>query len=325
MKDNIFITGITGQDGLFITKKFLKDYKNYKIIGSSRAKVDNVLKKLNYLDLSTNKNLEIIELDLMDNNAVREAIQNFNPKIIINLSGPSSVYDSYKDPEQTIMSINKIYDNISQSILETNEDTHFFQALSSEMFSSENFEPLSEESKLEPRSPYAKAKYDTYIKTLENRKKYGMNISSGILFNHESEFRDDKYLIMKIINTAINLNDGLEDTLSIGSMDVVRDWSFAGDIADAIINIALDNKPEDYVIGSGIGHSINQMVSQVFSYFDLDYTKHTIVDDSLLREGDPEVIISNPNKIKTKFGWNNKVSFEELINRCINFKLNLRQ
>ena len=152
-----------------------------------------------------------------------------------------------------------------------------------------------------------------------------MNISSGILFNHESEFRDDNYLIMKIINTAINLNDGLEDTLSIGSMDVVRDWSFAGDIADAIINIALDNKPEDYVIGSGIGHSINQMVSQVFSYFDLDYTKHTIVDDSLLREGDPEVIISNPNKIKTKFRWNNKVSFEELINRCINFKLNLRQ
>ena len=99
----------------------------------------------------------------MDNNAVREAIQNFNPKIIINLSGPSSVYDSYKDPEQTIMSINKIYDNISQSILETNE-IHIFSSLSSEMFSSENFEPLSEESKLEPRSPYAKAKYDTILK-----------------------------------------------------------------------------------------------------------------------------------------------------------------
>ena len=127
MKDNILITGITGQDGLFITKKFLNDYKNYKIIGTSRAKVDNVLKKLNHLDLNISENLEIIELDLMNNNVVREAIQNFNPKIIINLSGPSSVYDSYKDPEQTIMSINKIYDNISQSILETNEDTHFFK------------------------------------------------------------------------------------------------------------------------------------------------------------------------------------------------------
>ena len=325
MKDNIFITGITGQDGLFITKKFLNDYKNYKIIGTSRAKVDNVLKKLNHLNLNISENLEIIDLDLMNNSDVREAIQNFNPKIVINLSGPSSVYDSYKNPEQTIMSINKIYDNLSQSILETNEEAHFFQALSSEMFSSDNFEPLSEESKFEPRSPYAKAKYETYIKTLENRKKYGMNISSGILFNHESEFRDDKYLIMKIINTAININYGFEDKLSIGSMDLVRDWSFAGDVADAIINITIDNNPEDYVIGSGIGHSINQMVSQIFSYFDLDYTKHTIIDDSLLRKGDPEVIISNPNKIRTKLGWKNKVSFEELVNRCIKFKLSLRK
>jgi GDPmannose 4,6-dehydratase len=325
MKENILITGITGQDGLFITKKFLNDYKNYKIIGTSRAKDDNVLKKLNHLNLNISENLEIIELDLMNNNVVREAIKNFNPKIVINLSGPSSVYDSFKDPEQTITSINKIYDNLFQSILETNEEAHFFQALSSEMFSSDNFEPLSEESKFEPRSPYAKAKYETYIKTLENRKKYGMNISCGILFNHESEFRDDKYLIMKIINTAMNINDGFEDKLSIGSMDLVRDWSFAGDVADAIINITIDNNPEDYVIGSGIGHSINQMVSQIFSYFDLDYTKYTIIDNSLLRKGDPEVIISNPNKIRTKLGWKNKVSFEELVNRCIKFKLSLRK
>lgn len=325
MKDNILITGITGQDGLFVTKKFLNEYKNYKVIGTSRTKADKVLEKLKYLDINSQENLEIIEIDLMKIDIVREAIQDFNPKIIINLSGPSSVYDSYKNPEQTIMSINKIYDNLSQSILETNEEAHFFQALSSEMFSSKNSEPLSEESKFEPRSPYAKAKYDTYIKSLENRKKHGMNISSGILFNHESEFRDDKYLIMKIINTAINISNGVEDTLSIGSMDIVRDWSFAGDIADAIVKITLNNNPEDYVIGSGIGHSINQMVSQVFSYFDLDYTEHTIIDKSLLREGDPRVIISNPNKIKTKFGWSNEIGFEELINRCIKFKLSLTQ
>ena len=325
MKDNILITGITGQDGLFITKKFLNDYQNYNVIGTSRAKADKVLKKLEYLDINRQESLEIIDLDLMNNNAVKEAIQELNPKIIINLSGPSSVYDSYKNPEQTILSINKIYDNLSQSILETNQEAHFFQALSSEMFSSENFEPLSEESKFEPRSPYAQAKYDTYIKSLENREKYGMNISSGILFNHESEFRDDKYLIMKIINTAINISDGVGDSLSVGSMDIVRDWSFAGDIADAIIRVTIDNNPEDYVIGSGIGHSIEQMVSQIFTYFDLDYTEYTIVDKSLLREGDPEIIISNPNKIKTKFGWSNEVSFEELINRCIKFKLSLRQ
>ena len=141
------------------------------------------------------------------------------------------------------------------------------------------------------------------------------------MFNHESEFRDDNYLFMKIINTAISIYRNEKKQLTLGSLEYIRDWSFAGDVADAIYLIAFSHIPEDFVIGSGTGNSIEELIQIIFEELDLDYKKHIKINEKLLRDGDPEVIISDPSKLKDMLGWNPKLNFRDLVKRCLNYKL----
>ena len=143
------------------------------------------------------------------------------------------------------------------------------------------------------------------------------------MFNHESEFRENNYLTSKIINTAFQIYKKRENKLMIGSLDYVRDWSFAGDIMDAASILTLSDAKGPYVLGSGVGKSIKDLVQIVFSYFDLDWEKYVAVDNSLLRSGDPEIKISDPSKIFNEFGWKTKLSFEDLIERCIKNRLSV--
>ena len=323
MKKNVLITGITGQDGSFLTSHLLQN-SDYQIIGTSRKKNnDNFYKKLEHLNVesSTIKNLKIVQADALDYESISSVIKNSEIHSVYNLMGPSSVYESVTDPFNSSKSIIFSFNNIVKALIENKNYPNFFQTSSSEMFEASVNEKLNEDSKFNPRSPYASSKL--YIHNLISflRKKYEWKLTSGILFNHESEFRPDNYLIMKIINCAIDIKNKKSNQLELGSLDIVRDWGFAGDHTRAMKMIIENNSGSDYVIGTGIGTSIKEITKLIFNYFDLDFKDYISINKELLRSKDPEKIIANPTKLKSETGWEPSVDIENLIVRCIEYKI----
>lgn len=323
MKKNVLITGITGQDGSFLTSHLLQN-SDYQIIGTSRKKNnDNFYKKLEHLNVesSTVKNLKILQADALDYESISSVIKNSEIHSVYNLMGPSSVYESVTDPFNSSKSIIFSFNNIVKALIENKNYPNFFQTSSSEMFEASVNEKLNEDSKFNPRSPYASSKL--YIHNLISflRKKYEWKLTSGILFNHESEFRPDNYLIMKIINCAIDIKNKKSNQLELGSLDIVRDWGFAGDHTRAMKMIIENNSGSDYVIGTGIGTSIKEITKLIFNYFDLDFKDYISINKELLRSKDPEKIIANPTKLKSETGWEPSVDIENLIVRCIEYKI----
>ena len=321
MKEKILITGITGQDGLFLTREYLKQSEKYQIFGTSRNLTSEFSNKLKYLVPNLEEEINILRVNLLDYQTVFNLINDIRPTKLINLSGPSSVYQSYNNPKVTIESINKIFDNLTEAFFKTIKNGVYFQALSSEMFLPNENKRLNENSKISPRSPYAIGKAQIYEKSIQLRNKNKVSIANGILFNHESEFRDNEYLFMKVINKAIEISKSRKGNLTVGSLNLVRDWTYAGDIASAIFKIVEESNSEDYVVGSGNGHSIEELVQQVFDYFNLDLKTHVNVDKTLLRKGDPSKTISNPEKIYKDLQWKATTSFNNLVSKCIKYKI----
>ena len=318
------ITGVTGQDGVFLTSAILNDNPNDLIFGLSRNKNHNIFldKVKNYLAIEESlNNIKILDINLLNSVEVKNLILDITPKYIYNLTGPSSVYESLQEGSTAYNDIINIFNNLSSPLVESGLESNFFQASSSEMFDVST-SPLNEISKLKARSPYAKAKLSVHKKVQELKVNSQLNISSGIMFNHESEFRADQYLIMKIINSIIKIKSGEIENFQVGSLELTRDWSYAKDVASAIYNMNKNDDSQDYVIGSGTGSSIKNILSIVFEYFDLDWQQYVLVNDSLLRPGDPLSIVSDPKKIQTELGWETNTTLEEMLIKCIEFKVN---
>ena len=316
--ENILITGITGQDGIFLTHKLIKQNKNFSIIGISRQKdLDPFYNKLKLLGTDDFSKVKILHTDLTNKQAVDLLIKEVSPTRVFNLSGPSSVYDSLNYPEHTNKLITGIFDNLTESLITHENFCNFFQASSSEMLSGGLDGVIDENSEEKPNSPYAISKLNNHKKVLKLSDDFSWNIISGIMFNHESEFRDSNYLTSKIISGVKNINNNKLEFLDIGSIDYMRDWSFAGDVMDAIVKLSYGNAQGSYIIGSGVGHTIQEILEIVFGYYDLNWKKYVSIDKNLLREGDPKVKIANPKKIFSEFGWKAETSFSDLIIRCI--------
>jgi len=316
--ENILITGITGQDGIFLTHKLIKQNKNFSIIGISRQKdLDPFYNKLKLLGTDDFSKVKILHTDLTNKQAVDLLIKEVSPTRVFNLSGPSSVYDSLNYPEHTNKLITGIFDNLTESLITHENFCNFFQASSSEMLSGGLDGVIDENSEEKPNSPYAISKLNNHKKVLKLSDDFSWNIISGIMFNHESEFRDSKYLTSKIISGVKNINNKKLEFLDIGSIDYMRDWSFAGDVMDAVVKLSYGNAQGSYIIGSGVGHTIQEILEIVFGYYDLNWKKYVSIDKNLLREGDPKVKIANPKKIFSEFGWKAETSFSDLIIRCI--------
>lgn len=319
---NILITGITGQDGVFLSAKILKNSKSSNIIGISRKK-DNGLfyKKINSIHKINNDRIQLHNLDLLNSEQVSSFITKFKPKQIFNLSGPSSVYQSIKDPKIS-KNIEVIFENLISSLIKINHFPNFFQASSSEMFSADIETKLNEDSLMIPNSPYGKSKYHNHKKIIEITKRYDWNIISGIMFNHESEFREDDYLLSKIINYANNLRFNKKQKLELGSLNYRRDWTYAKEVMDACYHLVNEDRKGSYVIGSGKSSSIKNMVEIVFNYFDLDWKEHISLNHNLLRKGDPINKVSDPKKINKDLGWKANIDFENMIKLCIENRKN---
>ena len=315
------ITGITGQDGIFLSSKLIKE--DAQIIGISRSdRLNSFYSKLSKISGNEQfENITLLKSDLLNKKAVSKLIKDIGPDQIFNLSGPSSVYNSYLNPKKTDKTINDIFDNLIYGCIENKIYPNFFQASSSEMFANSS-QKLDESSAFDPKSPYANAKLNIHLKIPSLRENYNWKINSGIMFNHESEFRNDEYLIMKIINSALKIKNGNHETLTLGSLDLIRDWSYAKDVIEAVHCINHFSNGDDYVIGSGVGHSIENIVNYVFDYFKLNPNDYLSIDSSLLRKESPKYIVSNPHKILKDFSWSPETSFEELILKCIKSKIN---
>lgn len=325
MKKNkkVLITGITGQDGIFLSKELVEN-DDYEIIGVSRNyNLNSFNKKLKTLKFDLNKfqNIKIINIDLTETLEVKKLVRSYKFDFVYNLSGPSSVYESIKSPQKSKMEILLIFNNLIDSFVEENYFPNFFQASSSEMFNEQPTENITEEIRLSPTSPYGKAKAEIHENISLIRNKYDWNISSGIMFNHESELRSDEYLFMKIVNTAIEIKNNIHNEIKLGSLDIQRDWSYAGDIMKAAKLIIESNTGNDYVIGSGKPTSIKSLVEFVFRYFNLDYLNYFQEDKNLLRPNEPKVKYSSPKKIKEDFGWETEVTVNEILEKCIEQKL----
>ncbi len=315
----VLITGISGQDGIFLVNKLLESHSDIKIYGTSRNYNEKIfLDNLGSVSKIKNfNNVLVHNINLLDSNLVENMIDEIKPDLLFNLSGPSSVYESIKNPNIK-NEIVKIFDNLINAGIKSNNFFKFFQASSSEMFNQHINMKLNEKTDFNPNSPYAEGKLQVHQKIENIKQKYSWMINSGIMFNHESEFRQNDYLFMKIIKTAKDIKKNKKNNLTVGSLDLVRDWSFAGDFAEAIHLICLDGNGENYVIGSGVGKSINDLVQVVFQYFNLDPNEFIKVDSTNLRIGDPLEIVSDPSKIKEKLNWETELGFEDLILRCIN-------
>jgi GDPmannose 4,6-dehydratase len=313
----ILITGITGQDGLFLTNHLINKYEKLEIVGTSRQDNHSIFyNNLLSLGVKNRADVSVYQIDLNDYNIANNLISDFKPHYVYNLSGPSSVYESFSNVKNKKL-ITNIFDNLTSALIKSNNFARFFQASSSEMFSPNCNEDLNENSEFLPNSPYALAKLDNHNKVISLNKKYDWNIYSGITFNHESEFRKQNYLIMKIITAAWKIKNNKGINLTIGSLDYMRDWSHAQDIVEAINLLTEKGASPDYVIGSGRGKKIKDILDYVFQKYNLDWTDFVQIDKNLLRDGDSKKIISDPRKIKNELNWETKITFEQMLDRCI--------
>lgn len=322
MKNNktILITGITGQDGIFLTTELLKRYKKIEIYGTTRKSNNtDYFKKLKYLSPHLDlKNINLINIDLNNFKSIKKIVAETRPNSIYNLSGPSSVYKSINQNKIPLY-INNIFNNLTRACIDTEHFPNFYQASSSEMYGTNGEHILDEKSEFLPNSPYAKSKLINHNLVQKLRLEHDWNIVSGIMFNHESEFRQDDYLFMKIINYILNIQKA-EEQLVLGSVKLSRDWSYAEDIVEGIVDMTESKLSKDYVLGSGVPTTIKDLLKISFGFFNLNWENYVEIDKNILRKNDPEIRMSNPKLIYKDIGWKTKTSIEKIINKIINYK-----
>lgn len=316
MQQNILITGITGQDGLYLTRKLVNDPSIKKIYGTTRKpSSSSFFEKLSTLDKNIDlSKIALININFESLNETSSFFNDINVSNVYNLMGPSSVYKSLIYPELYKIKLLDNTLNIIKSLISLKNFPSFFQASSSEMFEISK-DRLTEESNFLPRNPYSETKLKIHKLSIKLRKKYDWNITSGIMFNHESHFRENDFLFKKIINYCIN--NKFEKALKIGSLDIERDWSHSEEFVDAMELIIKKSKSGEYIISSGTSNKISDLLEIIFKYFDKNYQDYIVVDNNLLREGDPISITSCPKKIYNELGWNTKLSFEDVVVKII--------
>lgn len=307
MTKTALITGITGQDGYYLSQLMLE--KGYRVVGlippsrqSSVTKLDDLADKV-----------EIYSVALTDAAALTQAVEQLQPTEIYNLAAPSFVPASWDDPLGTLDLITGTATRLLSATRQLGLPTRFYQASSSEIFGDVQSAPQTPETPFRPKNPYGAAKLHAHWTMVHHRDRYGLFACSGILYNHESPRRPPQFVTRKISLAAASIKLGLRDRLSIGNLDAKRDWGFAGDHVEAMWRMLQADKAEDYVIGTGRLHTVRDLVSAAFSCVGLDWQKYVETDPNLVREDEHFQLVADPSKAKQNLGWEPQVSFEQLI------------
>jgi GDPmannose 4,6-dehydratase len=311
------IVGVTGQDGAYLTK-FLVD-KNYEIYGTSRDLENANFGALRYLDVQNC--LTKVQLDPSDYDSVYKIIDSTQPDEIYNLSAQSSVSLSFIKPGETINSITLGTLNILESLRRLKLGSKFYNAGSSEVFGDTKNSPADENTEFRPVSPYALGKAHATQQVSMYRNLYNIFACTGILFNHESALRPDKYVTKKIISAACRIGNGSCERLKLGNINIYRDWGYAPEYVDAMWRMLQIDKPQDFVISTGTSTSLKQFIAEAFEYFDLNWMDHVDFDSSLLRSSDIEVSSSNPAKASSLLGWSAESSLSKVVEHMMRFEI----
>jgi len=309
------ITGVTGQDGSYLAE-FLLD-KGYRVYGMTRRTSTVTMERIAHLV----DDLEIVQGDLLDQNSLAEALRTVRPDEVYNLAAQSFVPTSWNQPvltgEFTALGVTRLLEAIRQ----VNPEIRFYQASSSEMFGKVTEVPQREETRFHPRSPYGVAKVYGHWITVNYRESYGLYASSGILFNHESPRRGLEFVTRKVTDGAARIKLGLADTLRLGTLDSKRDWGFAGDYVRAMWLMLQQPEPDDYVIATGVTHSVRDFCELAFGRLDLDYRDYVVVDEAFVRPAEVELLIGDASHARSTLGWKPDVDFAGLVSMMVDADL----
>ena len=305
------ITGITGQDGSYLAELLLD--KGYEVHGMVRRASTERFERIAHLE----GQIELHQADLLDPSSLVDALRRSQPSEVYNLAAQSFVPTSWSQPsltgEFTALGVTRMLDAVRQ----VDPTIRFYQASSSEMFGRVRETPQNESTPFYPRSPYAVAKtYGHYI-TVNYRESYDLFAVSGILFNHESPRRGREFVTRKITDLVARIKLGLEDALPLGDLEAKRDWGFAGEYVQAMWLMLQQDEAADYVIGTGIQHSVRDCVEIAFARVGLDPQDFVRVDERFLRPAEVDTLLADPRKAQRELGWQAKVSFRELIEMMV--------
>ncbi len=307
MTGTALITGITGQDGYYLSRLLLS--KGYRVVGLIPSERLASLSKLDQLAAE----IDVYEVDLSSSTALLQAVEQLKPTEIYNLAAPSFVPASWEDPLGTLDLITGTATRLLSAIRQVGISTKFYQASSSEIFGNVQEAPQTEETPFRPKNPYGAAKLHAHWSMTHHREHYGLFACSGILYNHESPRRPPQFVTRKISLAAASIKLGLSNRLSMGSLSAKRDWGFAGDYVEAMWRMLQLDDPEDFVIGTGFLHSVEDLVRTAFECVALDWQQYVETDPMLLRQDEHFQLVACPEKAKKHLGWQPSVSFEKLV------------
>jgi GDPmannose 4,6-dehydratase len=305
------ITGITGQDGSFLAELLLEH--GYEVTGLARGPAERSLGPAEHV----RERVRLVAGDLLEPDSLRGAIAAVRPREIYHLAGPSFVPDSWERPGETLAAIAGSAAAILQAVRDLDPGARVFMAASGAIFGDANESPQREDTRCRPATPYAVAKLAAHELVGLMRAQDGLHASSGIVYNHESERRPEQFVTRRISRAAAAIALGLQDQLTLGSLDAVRDWSFAGDIVRGAWLMLQQEEPDDYVLASGVPRTVAELARTAFACVDLDYERYVRVDPALVRPPEPTPSVGDPAKARERLGWKPLVSFEELVERMV--------
>ena len=317
MQRKALITGITGQDGSYLAEFLLE--KNYRVYGLVRRSSTINFERIAHLQ----DKVELIPGDLLDQSSLITALRKAEPDEVYNLAAQSFVPTSWSQPvltgEFTALGVTRMI----EAIRVVNPAIRFYQASSSEMFGMVETSPQNESTRFYPRSPYGVAKLYGHWITVNARESYGLFACSGILFNHESPRRGIEFVTRKVSYNVARIKLGLQPKLKMGNLDAERDWGFAGDYVRAMWLMLQQSVPEDYVVATGVAHSVRQLLELAFAHIGLDYRDYVEVAQDLLRPADVYHLRGDYSKARERLVWEPDVSFERMIEMMVDSDLDL--
>ncbi len=305
------ITGVTGQDGSYLAEFLLE--RGYEVYGLVRRSSTVHFERIEHIQ----SRLQLLPGDLLDPNSLLEAIRTSRPHEIYNLAAQSFVQTSWNQPvltgEFTALGVTRMLEAMRLLAPEA----RFYQASSSEMFGNATESPQTEDTPFRPRSPYGVAKVYGHDIAINYRESYGLYVTSGILFNHESPRRGLEFVTRKISDGAARIKLGLQDRLALGNLDAKRDWGFAGDYVRAMWQMLQLDRPDDFVIASGTTHSVRDFARLAFEAVGLDFQDHIDIDPRFVRPAEIHELVGDCRKAQSALGWRAAVQLPELVEMMV--------
>jgi len=311
MTRQALITGLTGQDGSFLTELLLEH--GYHVSGLVRGSSDRSLGCSEHL----REQVDLVRGDLLDPGSLQAAIEESQPTEIYHLGGPSFVPASWERPGEALSAIAGSTASLLEVVREIGPGTRVFVAASGAIFGDALQSPQREDTPCRPTTPYAIAKLAAHQLVGAMREHDGLYACSGIVYNHESERRPERFVTRRITRGAAEIALGLREQLTLGALDAIRDWSFAGDIVRGAWLMLQQERPDDYVLASGVPHTVAEFAKAAFACVDLDAERYLRVDPALVRPPEDTPSVGDPRKARERLGWEPEVSFAELVERMV--------